>query len=48
MSEATANEVGPHDGVTGLVEDWAADKQAYVLTKGALAPLPLLFSESYH
>ena len=27
MSEATANEVGPHNGVTGLVDDWAAVEQ---------------------
>ena len=47
MSEATVNEVGPHDGVTGLVDDWAADKQAYHVPWGKAMMWIFLVSDTF-
>ena len=47
MSEATVNEVGPHDGVTGLVDDWAADKQAYHVLWGKAMMWIFLVSDTF-
>ena len=47
MSEATANEVVAHDGVTGLVDDWSADKQAYHVPWGKAMMWIFLVSDTF-
>lgn len=47
MSEATVNEVQSHEGITGLVDDWAADKQAYHVPWGKAMMWIFLLSDTF-
>ena len=47
MSEAAATSVAPSDGVTGLVDDWTADKQAYHVPWGKAMMWIFLVSDTF-
>ncbi len=47
MSEAAATSVSPNDGVTGLVDDWTADKQAYHVPWGKAMMWIFLVSDTF-
>ena len=47
MSEAAATSVAPADGVTGLVDDWTADKQAYHVPWGKAMMWIFLVSDTF-
>ncbi len=47
MSEATANDVVAHEGMTGLVDDWSADKQAYHVPWGKAMMWIFLVSDTF-
>ena len=47
MSEAAATSVAPAEGVTGLVDDWTADKQAYNVPWGKAMMWIFLVSDTF-
>ncbi len=47
MSEAAATSVAPADGVTGLLDDWTADKQAYHVPWGKAMMWIFLVSDTF-
>ncbi len=47
MSEAAATSVTPAEGVTGLVDDWTADKQAYHVPWGKAMMWIFLVSDTF-
>ncbi len=47
MSEAAATSVAPAEGVTGLVDDWTADKQAYHVPWGKAMMWIFLVSDTF-
>ena len=47
MSEAAATRVAPSEGVTGLVDDWTADKQAYHVPWGKAMMWIFLVSDTF-
>jgi len=47
MSETAVNEAGPHSGVSGLVDDWAADKQTYHVPWGKAMMWIFLVSDTF-
>ena len=47
MSEAAATSIAPNEGVTGLVDDWTADKQAYHVPWGKAMMWIFLVSDTF-
>ncbi len=47
MSETAAASAAPNDGVTGLVDDWTADKQAYHVPWGKAMMWIFLVSDTF-
>ncbi len=47
MSEAAATSMAPSDGVTGLVDDWTADKQTYHVPWGKAMMWIFLVSDTF-
>lgn len=47
MSEANAGGAAAHEGVTGLVDDWSADKQAYHVPWGKAMMWIFLVSDTF-